>query len=171
MWRTILEKDYDDKRHGNFKRCAEICKSIIRFEKPVWHVIWIGYIWDEFNELDSYTKEDHFYMYVDSSVDIGDFYCSDNNAFIKKDQWKNFFNDDELLIFLREERDELLSRSDKYIIRQLEQKALGVDTSISEDEYIALLSYRQALRDYPTTCTNPRNPVWPEMPSFMLPKL
>jgi hypothetical protein len=52
---------------------------------------------------------------------------------------------------LRGERDGLLVQSDHVVSRHKEQKELGLQTSITEVEYVAWLEYRQQLRDFPAS--------------------
>lgn len=59
---------------------------------------------------------------------------------------------------LRAYRDGLLSLSDW---TQLPDNPLN-DTQRAE-----AVAYRQALRDFPETCQDPLNAVWPEAPSFL----
>jgi hypothetical protein len=63
----------------------------------------------------------------------------------------------ELLETLREERDELLQETDKYVTTDYPHP--------SEEAKQAWLDYRQALRDLPANTTNPENPIWPEAPT------
>lgn len=48
--------------------------------------------------------------------------------------------------------------------RHTDQKAASATTTITEEKYQEWLTYRQALRDFPTVC-NPLAPTWPEEPS------
>ena len=62
----------------------------------------------------------------------------------------------ESLEMLREERDELLQETDKYIVADFPHA--------SEEAKQAWLDYRQSLRDLPANTTDPENPVWPTPP-------
>lgn len=39
------------------------------------------------------------------------------------------------------------------------------DAPLTSDQRTAWQTYRQALRDFPATCTDPANPTWPTEPS------
>jgi uncharacterized protein YjiS (DUF1127 family) len=59
-------------------------------------------------------------------------------------------------IMLRRERKNLLSDSDW---------TQGIDSPLSSEKKAEWLSYRQALRDLPSTVTDPTQVVWPTPPS------
>ena len=58
---------------------------------------------------------------------------------------------------LREERDDLLVKTDKYALPDWPHASLAKQTE--------WLEYRQALRDLPANTEDPANPVWPTVPS------
>lgn len=58
---------------------------------------------------------------------------------------------------LREQRNQLLAETDKY---------MTIDYPISEDKKQELKEYRQALRDITIQKEFPRNVVWPEKPEL-----
>lgn len=59
---------------------------------------------------------------------------------------------------LRSRRDGLLSLSDW---TQLP------DNPLTDAQRAEAVTYRQSLRDFPETCQDPLNAVWPETPSFL----
>lgn len=61
----------------------------------------------------------------------------------------------ELFEILREQRDELLQETDKYV---------AVDCPLTDDSRNAWIAYRQALRDLPANTEDPSNPVFPTQP-------
>lgn len=58
---------------------------------------------------------------------------------------------------LRKERDELLTKTDKYALPDWPHESL--------DKQREWLDYRQALRDLPSNTEDPANPVWPTVPT------
>jgi hypothetical protein len=88
------------------------------------------------------------------TADIGDLYDGEN--FSKPPTPQEVI--DEAWKALRLRRDGLLSLSDW---TQLPDNPLN-DTQRAE-----AVAYRQALRDFPETCQDPLNAVWPEAPSFL----
>ena len=54
-------------------------------------------------------------------------------------------------------RNKLLQQSD---ISQLDD----IKTSVSEEKRTEWVNYRRLLRDFPSTVTDPFNPVWPTPP-------
>lgn len=58
---------------------------------------------------------------------------------------------------LREERDDLLVKTDKYALPDWPHASLAKQTE--------WLEYRQALRDLPSTTEDPANPIWPTVPT------
>ena len=62
---------------------------------------------------------------------------------------------EEKLAAIRNQRDQLLNESDKYMLP---------DYPITDVQGEAWKLYRQALRDIPETC-DPDNPVWPQKPN------
>lgn len=60
--------------------------------------------------------------------------------------------------FIRMKRNELLQQSD---ISQLDD----IKTTMSEEKRTEWANYRRLLRDFPSTVTDPFNPVWPQAPT------
>ena len=58
---------------------------------------------------------------------------------------------------LRQERDVLLTKTDKYALPDWPHASLAKQTE--------WLDYRQALRDLPSATEDPANPVWPTVPT------
>ena len=58
---------------------------------------------------------------------------------------------------IRKERDELLTKTDKYALPDWPHASLA-----KQREWI---DYRQALRDLPSNTEDPANPVWPTIPT------
>jgi hypothetical protein len=58
---------------------------------------------------------------------------------------------------LRKERDDLLSKTDKYALPDWPHASL--------EKQREWLEYRQALRDLPSITEDPANPVWPVQPT------
>lgn len=65
---------------------------------------------------------------------------------------------------VRMRRDRRIAATDWLVQRHQEQAALGVETSLSAQEYDDLLAHRQALRDVPDQSGFPENVDWPEPP-------
>ena len=70
-------------------------------------------------------------------------------------EWNSYVKEHKLQN-LRQERDNILSQTDKYAILDWPHP--------SEEVKQAWLDYRQALRDLPANTTDPENPVWPTPP-------
>jgi len=66
---------------------------------------------------------------------------------------------------MRDKRDGAIKESSWIIERHREQLELGVNTTITNGEYLAWLSYRQELRDYPQTITDINSVRLPNKPS------
>lgn len=64
----------------------------------------------------------------------------------------------------RAERDAKLAETSWLIERHNEQLAAAINTALTENQYAALLAYRQALRDIPAQPGFPNNIIWPEKP-------
>jgi len=60
--------------------------------------------------------------------------------------------------FIRIKRNELLQKSD---ISQLDD----IKTTMSEEKRAEWVNYRSLLRDFPSTVTDPFNPIWPTPPT------
>ena len=58
---------------------------------------------------------------------------------------------------VRAKRDELLAESDIHVLPDRWER-------MTPEQRKAWSDYRQALRDLPDTCTDPRNPCWPTPP-------
>ena len=85
----------------------------------------------------------------------------------KKHTWSGsewLFNDALALVSVRAERDVKLSSCDWIVLRHRDQVADLITPTLSDAQYQAWLEYRQALRNFPATCT-PANPEWPTEPS------
>ena len=48
--------------------------------------------------------------------------------------------------------------------RHEQEKTLGIDTTLTDEQYMALLEYIQALRELPQQTGFPDNVVFPELP-------
>lgn len=70
----------------------------------------------------------------------------------------------EALAMLRAERDSRLAATQWMVDRHRDEVDDGRVLTMSDDQFSALLAYRQALRDLPET-TDPLNPVWPSPPA------
>lgn len=75
---------------------------------------------------------------------------------------KNICTEQEIAA-VRAKRDRLLLNTDWIVARHIEQTTIGLSTTITEEQYIALLKYRQKLRDIPSKI-NLKNPSWPTNP-------
>jgi len=64
------------------------------------------------------------------------------------------------------ERDSILADTDFLVVRHRDQLDTGTPTTLSAEQYAELLTYRQTLRDFPTT-VDFDNVVWPTPPSFL----
>lgn len=64
----------------------------------------------------------------------------------------------------RNKRDQLLSDTQWLVQRHRDQIEVAEPTTLTSDQYKALLTYRQALRDVPTQSGFPGNIVWPSYP-------
>lgn len=70
----------------------------------------------------------------------------------------------ELAAQVRSERDGKLTATNWLIERHHEQLSAGIATSIADEAYRALLTYRQALRDVPAQAGFPAAVTWPVAP-------
>ena len=61
-----------------------------------------------------------------------------------------------LMYRIRVQRDKLLEETDKYTLPDWPHESI--------EERTKWTTYRQALRDLPSTTEDPANPVWPEKP-------
>lgn len=67
----------------------------------------------------------------------------------------------------RVHRDGLLAKSDFVVTRHQEQKELQEQTTLTDGEYMAWLSYRQKLRNLPDVVEDIDNVVWPTAPGTL----
>ena len=68
-------------------------------------------------------------------------------------------------IFIRSKRDNLINEADILLLKYQEQVELGI-VSENKNYYIALLQYKQALRDIPEQKAFPENVEYPELPKY-----
>lgn len=81
----------------------------------------------------------------------------------------DFVNDANIALeIIRITRDRLISETDWLVLRHKDELDRGVITSLSNSEYQELLTYRQALRDFPDTVQDLFNPTYPQKPAFMI---
>ena len=62
------------------------------------------------------------------------------------------------------------SYADGLVLRHSEEKLLGIPTSLTEEQFLQVLTYKQQLRNLTKTVdknTEQDNVVWPLMPSFL----
>jgi len=71
---------------------------------------------------------------------------------------------EELAVIKRNERDALLLDSQWLVQRHRDQIEVAEPTTLTSDQYKALLTYRQALRDVTTQAGFPNNIAWPSYP-------
>jgi len=64
------------------------------------------------------------------------------------------------------QRDALLAQSDWIVSRHRDQRDSGVPTSLTNDQYVGWLTYRQALRDITLQDGWPSNVSWPTSPAL-----
>jgi hypothetical protein len=69
---------------------------------------------------------------------------------------------------VRFRRDQILIKTDYLVTRHRDQVSLGLATSLSEDSYLVLLTYRQALRDVTQQVGFPDSADMPSEPPFIL---
>lgn len=74
-----------------------------------------------------------------------------------EDVWNSTVRNKVALKDLREERNDLLVKTDKYALPDWPHASLAKQTE--------WLEYRQALRDLPSTTEDPANPIWPTAPT------
>lgn len=72
---------------------------------------------------------------------------------------------DEKASIIRQKRDSLLNEVDTLFLKYQEQVELGI-VSENKNYYIALLQYKQALRDIPEQKAFPENVEYPELPKY-----
>ena len=72
------------------------------------------------------------------------------------------------LFSIREHRNALLRLCDPLFLRHQSQLLLGASTTLTNEEFLTLLSYMQALRDFPAN-VDLNNITWPAKPAFMQP--
>ena len=67
--------------------------------------------------------------------------------------------------FIRSKRDALINEADILVIKYQEQVELGV-INVDDDYRLALLQYKEDLRNVPEQAGFPENVIWPEMPIY-----
>ena len=78
------------------------------------------------------------------------------------------YTNEEKVILTARTRLPILSFTDVLVIRHRDQVELGIPTTLTAEQYAELLTYRQALRDFPET-VDLNDIKLPELPSFMRP--
>lgn len=68
------------------------------------------------------------------------------------------------LEFLRLSRNARLAAVDGLVLRHKEELDRGVTTTLSAQQYMDLLTYKQALRDIPSQYSDIETVVWPDWP-------
>ena len=92
-------------------------------------------------------------IFIEGVANIGDVY--DGQKFSSPPPY--VLTTEELLVNIRHKRDLLLTESDKYVLPDYPTGTL------TREQWVAkVISYRQALRDFPETC-DPNNPTWPTL--------
>jgi hypothetical protein len=75
-------------------------------------------------------------------------------------------SEEEIAAALRAARDAALTATDWLVMRHTDELQLAVDTTLTSDQYTALLTYRKALRDMPTAAGWPHAEL-PAAPDFV----
>ena len=90
---------------------------------------------------------------------------SDNKVISMTEEEKlNNMTEEEKAEYHRQQRDRFLNAELWKLQRHEQEKALGIDTTLTDEEYIALLKYIQALRELPEQPNFPNTVVFPEKP-------
>lgn len=72
-------------------------------------------------------------------------------------------NEEEKAAYIRMQRDSLINEADTILLKYQEQVELGI--TVQDDTYkLALLQYKENLRNIPEQKGFPENVVWPELP-------
>lgn len=122
------------------------------------------------NIIPNQAFHDMILFEVSSSAKAGQFYNKTTQESLPEDEAiKTWFTDEFNLARIRYKRLQLFLRTDVMVLRHQEQVLIGTTPTLLDSEYLELLTYRQALRDFPAACTDPRNPIWPTAPAFLLP--
>lgn len=78
-----------------------------------------------------------------------------NGGFVIQDEPKDEIPIERYLVVIREDRDKKLSSCDWTQVP---------DSPLPQEKKQEWANYRQALRDFPNTCADPKNPIWPTPP-------
>lgn len=92
------------------------------------------------------TKEQLDQLYIDNQA-----------AKDLADAWKS----------IRDQRDKYLTDCEWVLHRHKDETDLKLDNTLSAEEYIEYLTYRQSLRDVPNSAQSPNDVVWPNKPDFI----
>ena len=68
---------------------------------------------------------------------------------------------EQLAAIVRAQRDAKIQETNWLVERHHEQLSAGIETTITDDKYRVLLTYRQALRDVPAQSGFPHQVEWP----------
>ena len=81
-----------------------------------------------------------------------------------EDEKFNTMTEEEKASYHRQQRDTLLNAELWKLQRHEQEKALNLPTTLTEEQYIALLQYIQSLRELPQQPNFPNDVIFPEKP-------
>jgi len=171
----IDENSYSSDIHVGYKKYAQVIMSIGIADKylpTISQICWC----DE--DPDNYFQWGDRVRHVDIT-DVPDVRCgmvldpnsptpNNKNFLDERAALRVLYTDAELKAHCRGLRMYWLMLTDTLVVRHRDQLDLGAGTTLTENQYIELLSFRQALRDFPETA-DLDNIQLPAIPSFMTP--
>lgn len=103
---------------------------------------------------------------INHQVKIGDNINMYNADYTRKtgDDLLSVMTEEEKAEYHRAKRDELLNSVLWQVERHNQEKTLGIETTLTDDEYLALLNYIQELRNIPQQLGFPNSVTYPEKP-------
>ena len=146
-----------------FVKYAQIKIKTFPFGKTHSVAHWIFYA-DALPEFE--PSDSNIVSITNPDIKEGWFYNEDETFSSPETSWQNLYSDEELLMYIRRERNNKLSCLDALFIRHQSQLLGAYQTSISADQFSEFISYQQALRDFPATA-DVRAPVWPTLPDCL----
>lgn len=158
--------EYSADVHTNYVKYAGVSLQPTKFSRrPIPTVVWVFYADENPNNLSEFKNVEVVEVPSGSECKVG--YVKHNGSLVPLVSVMNdIFSPDELIEYVRQCRYTRLQMCDALIIRHQTQQMAGLATTLMDAEFLELLNYMQALRDFPAN-VDLDNIVWPPKPAFM----
>ena len=139
-------------------------------------ILFVSSEWVKITELfksDGLTvfKKGLTFVQVPDNAEVGQLFNTNTQELLPKENLFSILDDVSKATWIRGRRDSLIAIYDPLVLRHRDQLAASQATTLTDDQYQELLTYRQALRDFPANVDLNVDSfdkiAWPTPPAFL----